>query len=660
MEEVLKEATRLLQNGEPEEALLLLNQLSESTAESEQIKTVSKQALSEQYLWLLNDAVKNKQYDEFDKYLNRYLHLIGNNELIAKFVDMQDDIQKQRNSNNKQELDERKVPFQLLQKIKSNKRVFALTGGVVLFLIVILICLIGVEGEALSDVEKEGLKGNIKYIAEYSYSLELQDGIIVEEPMRVENERGVVDYTESYYDTKGMLEKKRSVWSIYMNTDAYVYNDGLLKEIKHSFNAGRHPETTRFIYNKKRQLIGKYDNGNGTVSEVSYLYDSKGNLSSDGEYNYIYDRKGRLKEKYSKNYQEIIFSYDKSGNKKEYLIDFSDPTGYYDDSYAEYNVTYDRKGRIIEKKKKDKTNDSFTIYSYTYEDDKKGNWIVKNTFVDGEASSRTRRNIKYYGDKDESSKTVIASLIERNYELGLPCRELLFIPEIQEFIESTRSKRFYDLAVEYTDEDVILHKDVNGRYYADAINHDNNSGIEISYGNILDINLFLIGEHMTTRGEFNILPWEKAYEENNYGSVDENSPVYFLIHPFLYYLEDGQAMIENIEIRIDKHGLRYICPSFSNYSQAVLRIEKSNGTQWRIPVNHSNEVVHIGWENDLIFELFEILSTEETTLCIDFKDVKGGKHTYSANFSSMKQLYLVVLEFMYDMGAIKNISHIDE
>ena len=84
MEEVLNEATRLLQNGEPEESLLLLNQLSESTTECEQLKAACKQALSEQYLWLLNDAVKGNRADEIRAYVSKYLYLIGKDERIAR------------------------------------------------------------------------------------------------------------------------------------------------------------------------------------------------------------------------------------------------------------------------------------------------------------------------------------------------------------------------------------------------------------------------------------------------------------------------------------------------------------------------------------------------------------------------------------------------
>lgn len=88
MENVLTKVTQLLQSGEPEDALLLLNQLSESTTECEQLKAACKQALSEQYLWLLNDAVKGNRADEIKAYVSKYLYLIGKDERIARYEDM--------------------------------------------------------------------------------------------------------------------------------------------------------------------------------------------------------------------------------------------------------------------------------------------------------------------------------------------------------------------------------------------------------------------------------------------------------------------------------------------------------------------------------------------------------------------------------------------
>lgn len=88
MENVLSRATQLLQNGAPEQALLLLNEQNSSTSECEQLKSVCKRAFSEQYLWLLNDAAKNNRKDEIKAYVNRYHNLIGHDGSIAKYEAM--------------------------------------------------------------------------------------------------------------------------------------------------------------------------------------------------------------------------------------------------------------------------------------------------------------------------------------------------------------------------------------------------------------------------------------------------------------------------------------------------------------------------------------------------------------------------------------------
>ena len=88
MNETLQKATQLLQNGEAEEALLLLNELDASTTDGEQLRATCKKALSEQYLWLLNDAVKNNQMGDIRKFTSKYLYLIGKDERIEKYEKM--------------------------------------------------------------------------------------------------------------------------------------------------------------------------------------------------------------------------------------------------------------------------------------------------------------------------------------------------------------------------------------------------------------------------------------------------------------------------------------------------------------------------------------------------------------------------------------------
>ena len=85
MEEVLRRTTRLLQNGKPEEALHLINGLDASTSEVEKIKTACNKALSEQYLWLLNDAAINNRINEIQKYVKKYHYYIGYDKRIEKY-----------------------------------------------------------------------------------------------------------------------------------------------------------------------------------------------------------------------------------------------------------------------------------------------------------------------------------------------------------------------------------------------------------------------------------------------------------------------------------------------------------------------------------------------------------------------------------------------
>lgn len=88
MESVINRANQLLQHGEPEQALLLLNEQGNTTSECEQLKSVCKQTLAEQYLWILNDAAKNNRRDEIKAYVNRYHNLIGHDGRIVRYEAM--------------------------------------------------------------------------------------------------------------------------------------------------------------------------------------------------------------------------------------------------------------------------------------------------------------------------------------------------------------------------------------------------------------------------------------------------------------------------------------------------------------------------------------------------------------------------------------------
>ena len=233
-----------------------------------------------------------------------------------------------------------------------NKRKAVIVGGIVL-VFVVLGCIICSSKGQQTNLKKLGLKGNVECVAEYHYSLELQDGILVEEPMRFEDENGVVDYTESFYNKEGMLYKDRVIWDIYMNTDMYMYENGLLKEIRHTFNADREPEFTRFAYNDKKQLIRKTESEDGDITKTIYKYDDKGNMvefcrKESGEKRYWkrickFDEKG---------YNIEVFTYNVDGKLEERRIN-----------------KFDKQGNRTEKIETTKDEVNRTIIEYDYYED---------------------------------------------------------------------------------------------------------------------------------------------------------------------------------------------------------------------------------------------------------------------------------------------------
>lgn len=87
MEEVLKDAARLLQDGEPEQALKLLNEVDESTLEYEQLKSACKRMLSQQYMYLLREAQKEGDLDTAKEIAEKHRYYIGEDERIAQLLE---------------------------------------------------------------------------------------------------------------------------------------------------------------------------------------------------------------------------------------------------------------------------------------------------------------------------------------------------------------------------------------------------------------------------------------------------------------------------------------------------------------------------------------------------------------------------------------------
>ena len=86
MENVLNRANQLLQNANPEQALLLLNDLKDSTPQSEELKNACRQTLSQQYIYLLREASNEGDVKTATDIATKYKDLIGENYKVEELL----------------------------------------------------------------------------------------------------------------------------------------------------------------------------------------------------------------------------------------------------------------------------------------------------------------------------------------------------------------------------------------------------------------------------------------------------------------------------------------------------------------------------------------------------------------------------------------------
>lgn len=267
-----------------------------------------------------------------------------------------------------------------------------------------------------SDLEKDNIKGKVKYIEESTY---FPKGLFCNgKEMDIHREYKITKFNRDGNIEYEIIRGFHDLW-------------GKIKPLK----------TIIYKYNSngQKQECSQIDNEISVVDK--YFYDTKGNLIEKTFYKRLRDRIGTSKYKYDSNNRMIevarywddgslesreSYSYNKKGQivTKKYYSDF----GYYAISYDE--LKYDSKGNNIEsifyiKDKKDRSsyfkyddknniiesrywnkNDSlFSTTNIQYKYDKKSNWIWKK-YIDGFDSSGDQiieRRIVYYGDKDENN-----------------------------------------------------------------------------------------------------------------------------------------------------------------------------------------------------------------------------------------------------------------
>ena len=104
--------------------------------------------------------------------------------------------------------------------------------------------------------------------------------------------------------------------------------------------------------------------------------------------------------------------------------------------------------------------------------------------------------------------------------------------------------------------------------------------------------------------------------------------------------------------------LCFDAPSRNRSLQAAgkLKLETLDGEIWNVPIESSNGIIRIGWDNNAIYRLINLLSNEIVNVHIDYIDALGRIHSYFTPFVAMNQIGLVELDFMYNIGAISKVS----
>jgi len=196
-----------------------------------------------------------------------------------------------------------------------------------------------------------------------------------------------------------------------LSKNVFKYDaNGNMKELSNYKADGKINSTIRSTYDASGKLIKEETLlGNGTVDLVSAIKtDAKGNkieqqdvrpmgnILFNYKYYYKYDEKGQQTERiaYRGNGTFLfryIFKYDDNGNKTEWIQEGSDSS-----VVGKVVYKYNEKNNLAEETEYRGNGSVKAMYTYTYEFDKKGNWIRRKKMLDGKVAEIKERNIQYY------------------------------------------------------------------------------------------------------------------------------------------------------------------------------------------------------------------------------------------------------------------------
>jgi hypothetical protein len=209
--------------------------------------------------------------------------------------------------------------------------------------------------------------------------------------------------------SESFLQGEGSKKPVSKNVFKYDGNGNML-ELSNYKADGKLNSTIRSTYDASGKLVKEETLlGDGTVDLVSAIKtDAKGNkieqedvrpmgnIIFNYKYYYKYDEKGQQIERiaYRGNGSflfKYIFKYDENGNKTEWIQEGQDST-----VIGKIIYKYNEKNNLAEQTEYSGDASVKAVFTYSYEFDKKGNWIRQKKMQDGKVIEVKERNIKYY------------------------------------------------------------------------------------------------------------------------------------------------------------------------------------------------------------------------------------------------------------------------
>lgn len=504
-----------------------------------------------------------------------------------------------------------------------------------------------------SDLDQTDLKGKVKCISEHYFSTSVdENGVITSNRIKINGK----NYIETHYNENGMIEKILTVWEDnIMNANTYTYENNLLVKISHTYNTEIMPHFTTYTYDKHGLVVQQhekwsdgeyycqYDSKGELISDglYEYRYDMNSMLVSDGLYEYKYDDRNNIIEKSSHNYR-CISTYDEFDRETEYIIEKEVNDGIVLREHV--FVEYDTKGRVFKERHISDSISYLITYDYRECDDR-GNWRSKYIYLDDELINTIKRHIEYYEEEEPEPRTdkfgLALQQIKIAYEEGLSHSEILKIPELQDFITSVYSNKYYELMLKNSSDKNILHRNEFGEYFVEYTNaFETSNELYISDNGLLRIFFYIYGIYVNSDGSLRILPWKKDCHTNDFGEKDMNAPY--------YYIEKEFSGGVRIEIRMDDSGIYFIKrnrdESFHHGAELKIKIDGEMDVL-ELPAHVLEGILYLSWEDLGILELIELWSYERTKLSIIDTDVANRTNWYTADFDIMAGTKLIATSF---------------